>query len=128
MLDAMDVMLYSMVLAELMVHLGISKAQAGMLNSLTLAASAVGGMAFGVIADRAGRTRALMGSILVYSLASFACGLSQTLTQLAACRVVLGLGMGGSGRPGRRSSPRPGPRSTAARPSGSCSRPGRSAR
>jgi MFS family permease len=95
MLDAMDVMLYSMVLAELMVHLGIGKAQAGLLNSLTLASSAVGGVAFGVIADRAGRTRALMASILVYSLASFACGLSQTLTQLAVCRVVLGLGMGG---------------------------------
>jgi MFS family permease len=95
MLDAMDVMLYSMVLAELMVHFGIGKPQAGLLNSLTLAASALGGIAFGVIADRAGRTRALMASILVYSLASFACGLSQTLTQLAACRLVLGLGMGG---------------------------------
>jgi MFS family permease len=94
-LDAMDVMLYSMVLAELMVHLGISKPQAGFLNSLTLAASAVGGMAFGMIADRVGRTRALMASILVYSVASFACGLSQTLTQLAAGRLVLGLGMGG---------------------------------
>jgi MFS family permease len=95
MLDAMDVMLYSMVLAELMLHLGISKPQAGLLNSLTLAASAVGGMGFGMIADRVGRTRALMASILVYSVASFACGLSQTLTQLAACRFVLGLGMGG---------------------------------
>jgi MFS family permease len=95
MLDAMDVMLYSMVLAELMLHFGIGKPQAGMLNSLTLAASAVGGIAFGIVADRAGRTRALMASILVYSLASFACGLSQTVTQLAACRVVLGLGMGG---------------------------------
>jgi MFS family permease len=95
MLDAMDVMLYSMVLAELMVRLGIGKAEAGLLNSLTLAASAVGGTAFGVVADRAGRTRALMASILVYSLASFACGLSQTLAQLAVCRLVLGLGMGG---------------------------------
>jgi MFS family permease len=94
-LDAMDVMLYSMVLAELMVHLGVSKPQAGFLNSLTLAASAVGGMGFGMIADRVGRTRALMASILVYSVASFACGLSQTLTQLAAGRLVLGLGMGG---------------------------------
>jgi MFS family permease len=95
MLDAMDVMLYSMVLAELLVHLGITKSQAGFLNSLTLAASAVGGMTFGVVADRVGRTRALMVSILVYSLASFGCGLSQTLVQLALCRLVLGLGMGG---------------------------------
>jgi MFS family permease len=95
MLDAMDVMLYSMVLAELMVHLGITKPEAGLLNSVTLAASAVGGMAFGVVADRVGRTRALMASILVYSVASLACGLSQTLGQLAASRLVLGLGMGG---------------------------------
>ncbi len=95
MLDAMDVMLYSMVLAELLVTLGITKSEAGLLNSLTLAASAGGGMAFGVIADRVGRTRALMASILVYSLASFACGLSQTVGQLAVSRLVLGLGMGG---------------------------------
>ena len=95
MLDAMDVMLYSMVLADLMLQLGISKPQAGFLNSLTLAASALGGLAFGLIADRVGRTRALMASILVYSAASFACGLSETLVQLAVCRFVLGLGMGG---------------------------------
>jgi MFS family permease len=95
MLDAMDVMLYSMVLADLVVHLGMSKPQAGLLNSLTLGASALGGLLFGFLADRIGRTRALMGSILVYSLASFACGLSQTITQLAVFRFVLGLGMGG---------------------------------
>ena len=58
-------------------------------------AYAVGGIAFGVIADRFGRTRALMGSILVYSVFTFLCGLSQTVWQLALCRVGLGLGMGG---------------------------------
>ena len=95
MLDGMDVMLYSMVLADLMIHLDMSKAEAGFLNSLTLAASAIGGLAFGFVADRVGRTRALMASILVYSIASFACGLSQTITELAVFRFVLGLGMGG---------------------------------
>jgi MFS family permease len=95
MLDAMDVMLYSMVLAHLMGDLGMSKQTAGLLNSLTLFASAIGGMMFGLIADRVGRTRALMASILVYSLASGACGLSQTILQLAIFRFILGLGMGG---------------------------------
>src|SRR6187397_2204186 len=71
MLDAMDVMLYSMVLADLVVHLGMSKPQAGLLNSLTLFASAIGGLGFGFLADRIGRTRALMGSIPMYSIASF---------------------------------------------------------
>jgi MFS family permease len=95
MLDAMDVMLYSMVLAHLMRDLGMDKATAGLLNSLTLFASAVGGLLFGFLADRVGRTRALMLSILVYSVASGACGLSQTIVQLAIFRFILGLGMGG---------------------------------
>lgn len=95
MLDAMDVMLYSLILAELVRSLGMTKAQAGFLNSLTLGASAIGGLLFGFIADRIGRTRALIMSILVYSVASFACGLSQSVHQLAAFRFILGLGMGG---------------------------------
>lgn len=95
MLDAMDVMLYSFVLAYLMTEFGMSKSTGGLLNSLTLIASAIGGLLFGVLADRLGRTRALMGSILVYSIASAACGLSHSIPQLAAFRFLLGLGMGG---------------------------------
>ena len=95
MLDAMDVMLYSYVIATLIPAFGISKGTAGLLNSLTLVASAVGGLMFGVVADRIGRVRALMASILVYSLASAACGFSQSIPQLAAFRFILGLGMGG---------------------------------
>jgi MFS family permease len=95
MLDAMDVMLYSMVLAHLMRDLGMDKGTAGLLNSLTLFASAAGGFIFGFLADRVGRTRALMLSILIYSVASGACGLSQTVVQLAMFRFILGLGMGG---------------------------------
>jgi len=95
MLDAMDVMLYSFVLTYLMGEFGMSKATGGLLNSLTLVASAIGGFFFGIIADRIGRTRALMGSILMYSISSAACGLSHSITQLAVFRFLLGLGMGG---------------------------------
>jgi MFS family permease len=95
MLDAMDVMLYSLVLTYLIRNFGMDKATAGLLNSLTLVASALGGFLFGVVADRIGRTRALMISILIYSLASAACGFSQSVPQLAVFRFLLGLGMGG---------------------------------
>jgi MFS family permease len=95
MLDAMDVMLYSFVLTYLMSEFGMSKSTGGLLNSLTLAASAIGGLLFGVLADRIGRTRALMASILVYSISSAACGLSHSIAQLAGFRFLLGLGMGG---------------------------------
>jgi MFS family permease len=94
-LDAFDVMLYSMVLAELISNFAMSKSIAGLLGSLTLIASAIGGAYFGFLADRIGRTRSLSISILVYSLATAACGFSQTVAELAIFRLILGLGMGG---------------------------------
>src|SRR5436305_9841573 len=95
MLDAMDVMLYSLVLTYLIREFSMDTRTAGFLNSLTLVASAIGGLLFGVVADRIGRTRSLMVSILVYSLASAACAFSHSVAQLAAFRYVLGLAMGG---------------------------------
>ncbi|MBI2222382.1 MAG: MFS transporter [Acidobacteria bacterium] len=95
MLDAFDVMLYALVLASLMTDLGMTKATAGLLGSATLIASAAGGLIFGVIADRYGRTRALVGSILIYSVFTAASGLAQTVLQLAVFRALLGIGMGG---------------------------------
>ena len=95
MLDSFDVMLYAMVLAALMSDMGMAKATAGLLGSLTLVASAVGGLIFGVVADRFGRRRALMASILIYSVFTAACGLATGVVMLAVFRIFLGLGMGG---------------------------------
>src|SRR5436190_7908478 len=95
MLDAFDVMLYALVLAHIMRDLGMSKATAGGLGTLTLLASGIGGVLFGFIADRIGRKRALMLSILTYSICSFASGLATSVAMLAAFRFILGLGMGG---------------------------------
>lgn len=95
MLDAFDVMLYSIVLTTLMRTFGVTKSTAGLLNTLTLIASAIGSFGFGVLADRVGRRRMLSLSILTYSLFTFACGFSSTITMLAVFRFLLGLGMGG---------------------------------
>ncbi len=94
-LDAFDAMLYSLVLAMLMRDLGMSKTAAGSLGTLTLLASGIGGMLFGLLADRIGRKQALMASILTYSVCSFASGLATSIGMLAVARFVLGLGMGG---------------------------------
>ena len=95
MLDSFDIMLYSLVLASLMADLHLSKGSAGILGSITLLAAAAGGLVFGIIADRFGRTRALMASILIYAIFTAACGLAQNFVQLAVFRILLGLGMGG---------------------------------
>ena len=95
MLDAFDVMLYSIVLATLMREFNMGKATAGLLNTLTLAASAIGSFVFGLLADRFGRRQMLTQSILTYSVFTFACGFSTSITMLAVFRFLLGLGMGG---------------------------------
>ncbi|MDP2319295.1 MAG: MFS transporter [Acidobacteriota bacterium] len=94
-LDAFDVMLYALILTAVVKDLDLTLATGGQLASLTLAASALGGLVFGVIADKLGRTRALSLSILLYSVFTFACGLAQNVWQLAIFRFLLGLGMGG---------------------------------
>ncbi|MED4602772.1 MFS transporter [Paenibacillus validus] len=94
-LDAMDVMLYSMVLVHVMADLQMDKTTGGFLATLTLLSSAVGGILFGMVADRYGRTKSLMLSIFVYSIFTFLCGFSETVTQLAVFRLLLGIGMGG---------------------------------
>jgi len=91
----MDVMLFSLVIGYLLREFSMDTRTAGFLNSLTLIASAIGGLLFGFLADRIGRTRALMVSILVYSFSSAACAFTHTVPQLALFRFVLGLGMGG---------------------------------
>lgn len=95
MLDAFDVTLFALVLPTLRKDLGLSPAAGGALGSVALLAAAAGGVWFGWIADRFGRTRALMGSILLYSVFTAACGFASTFTQFVLFRIGLGLGMGG---------------------------------
>ena len=97
MLDSFDVMLYAIVLAALIRDpvLQLSFETAGILGSITLVSAAAGGIIFGVLADKLGRKRALMGAVLIYSVFTAACGFAQTAAQLAVFRVLLGLGMGG---------------------------------
>jgi MFS family permease len=95
MLDSMDVMLYALVLGQVQRELHLSAAMSGAMMSMTLLSAAAGGIAFGWFADRAGRVRALSASILIYSIATFLCGLTHTAMALLTCRIVLGLGMGG---------------------------------
>ena len=94
-LDAFDVMLFALVLPAVIADLGLTTAQGGLLGSVTLVAAAAGGVGFGWIADRFGRTRAMMLSVALYSVFTAACGLAGSFVVFALCRILLGIGMGG---------------------------------
>src|SRR3954469_10178739 len=94
-LDALDVQIYSFVIPTLLALWGISKAEAGILGTVTLLLSAFGGWIAGMLSDRYGRVRVLQITIVWYALFTFLCGLTQDFTQLFICRALQGLGFGG---------------------------------
>lgn len=95
MFDAMDFLIYVLALGRIKTYFGISDAAAGLLGTFTLLSAAAGGLAFGVIADRLGRVRALNITIAIFSICSLGAATSQSVVQLAVWRTLLGLGMGG---------------------------------
>jgi MFS family permease len=94
-LDTMDLLLYAMVIVYIIKDFGLNSSMAGTIASAALIASAIGGIIFGVMADKIGRKKSMLYSILLYSAASALCGFSQTFTQLLVFRFLVGLGTGG---------------------------------
>jgi MFS family permease len=95
MLDAMDFLLFTFAILPIQKEFGLAGSTMGALTSVALVASAIGGIAFGRMADRIGRVRAMTISILLYSVATAGLATSGALWQLLAWRILVGLGMGG---------------------------------
>jgi MFS family permease len=95
MLDAMDIMFYAFALVTIQKEFGLTSAEAGAVASLTLLASAFGGVFFGVLADRVGRTRTLVLAILSYSVFTALTATAHSVAALLLWRCLVGFGMGG---------------------------------
>lgn len=97
--DAYDLILYSIVRVPSLTGLGVPPerllaAGVDLLNA-QLVGMLVGGIAWGIWGDRFGRRAVLFGSILLYSIATFANGLVQSVPAYTVCRVIAGLGLAG---------------------------------
>lgn len=93
-LDALDVQIFSFVIPTLLTLWGISRADAGLLGTVTLLISAVGGWLAGALSDRYGRVTVLQVTILWYAGFTFLCGFAQDFNQLFILRALQGLGFG----------------------------------
>lgn len=94
-LDAMDVMLFVFAMPTLRAEFGLTNQQTGLAMAATQLSSAAGGVLAGILADRLGRRRTLIYTILLYSFGSGGTALAQGLGGLIAWRAVVGLGLGG---------------------------------
>ena len=93
--DFYDLMLFSFLLVPIKNALGLSEVLLSLLLGASLAATAVGGILFGYLADRFGRKSVLSWTILVYSVGTLLCGTAGSFTALLVFRIVTGLGVGG---------------------------------
>ncbi|RTL69197.1 MAG: MFS transporter [Hyphomicrobiales bacterium] len=94
-LDAMDVQIYSFAIPAIIAAFAMTNADAGLIGTSTLLASAFGGWFAGAISDRLGRVRTLQITILWFAFFTFLCGFAQNFTQLLVFRALMGFGFGG---------------------------------
>src|SRR4051794_12018072 len=94
MLDAFDLIVLTLSLSAIGTTFNVGTGATGALSTVTLSASAIGGILGGVLADRIGRARTLMLSIGTYSLFTVLSGLAPSYGLLIVFRVFEGIGFG----------------------------------
>ena len=94
-MDGLDMMILAFTMPLIIAYFGINAAQAGSISTITLLGSVLGGIVFGILADKYGRVRVFTWTILIFSLFTGLCAFAPNLETLAIFRFLSGLGLGG---------------------------------
>ncbi|WP_371581739.1 MFS transporter [Streptomyces sp. NBC_01314] len=94
-LDSYDYFTLPLSMVALTAYFGLDNGQTGLFTTVTLVVSAIGGAAAGVLADRIGRVKALMTTVVTYAVFTVACGFAPNYETLLIFRALQGLGFGG---------------------------------
>ena len=94
-LDDLNVMFLSFTLASIISHLGLSGVEGGWIATITNLGMLLGGLTFGVLADRYNKFTVLKITILIFSVATGLIFFTENLTYLYIMRFIAGIGVGG---------------------------------
>lgn len=93
--DFYDLILYTFLLIPIGQELHFSNVALSYILGSSLAATALGGVIFGVLSDRFGRRSVLQWTIVTYSIGTFLSGIASNFWMLIVFRIITGLGVGG---------------------------------
>jgi MFS transporter, putative metabolite:H+ symporter len=97
--DIYDLLLFSIIRVPSLRDLGLNDAQLAsdglFIINTQMVGLLIGGILWGVLADKKGRLKVLYASIILYSLGNIANGFVQTVEQYALVRFVSGIGLAG---------------------------------
>lgn len=95
MFDAMDVGILSFIIAALGMEWNLTATEKGWIGSVNSIGMAVGAIFFGILADKVGRKKIFMWTMLLFSVTSGLSALASSLAIFLILRFFIGMGLGG---------------------------------
>lgn len=96
-MDGMDAQAIGYVAPDITRAWGLPRASLGIVFSASLLGMMLGSMLFGVLGDKLGRKRVITFCVLLIALATLVTTQASSVTALVACRLIVGVGIGGVG-------------------------------
>lgn len=93
--DDLNVMFLAFSMSSIIADLGISGAQGGWIATITNLGMLVGGLIFGLLADRYHKFKVFKWTILIFSIATGLIFFAQDITTIYILRFIAGMGVGG---------------------------------
>ncbi|MGO2686320.1 MAG: MFS transporter [Enterococcus italicus] len=94
-LENMDIMFLAFSLSSIITTFGISSTLAGFISTITNLGMLVGGIFFGLMADRFGRVKVFSYTVLLFSIASVLMYFASNIYLVYLFRFIAGIGAGG---------------------------------
>lgn len=94
-LDSYDFFTLPLGMVAIGAYFSLDPGETGLLTTVTLVVSAVGGALAGILADRIGRVRTLILTVVTYAVFTLLCGFAPNYETLLVFRGLQGLGFGG---------------------------------
>lgn len=94
-LEGMDIMFISFAMSMMVAEFNVGLAAGGMMSSVTNIGMLLGGIVFGILADKYGRVRVFTYTIILFAVGTALTGLATSIEQVYLFRFIAGIGAGG---------------------------------